>query len=233
MKFLCLGIMILGICLKWNTLLTLLLAGITAGLVAEMSPVLILENIGRAFVANRFMAIFILILPVIGILERHGLRERSQMLISKMRNASPALIMTFYTGLRQILAAVGLQMDGHVTFVWPIIAPMLEASAEKKVAAVTKRENTPSDEVLSEKLRMKIRAMAAASENFGNSYGNLLFVTGNGLLLIKSVMDYSGYSVELAKMAKYALPSCAAAFFLCAAYYFLFDLSLSRIKTNE
>ena len=232
MQFLCLGIMIIGICLKWNTLLTILLAGVTAGLVAGMPPFLILESIGRAFVANRFMAVFILILPVIAILEQHGLRERSEMLIRKMQNASLCRILTLYTGLRQIFAAIGLQLDGHVTFIWPVIAPMMEASAEKKAQADT-MENSSSSEVLSTKLRMKIRSMAAASENFGNCYGNLLFVAGGGLLLIKGVMDYAGHPVELSKMAIYALPSGIAAFLLCAAYYYLFELCyFSRVKNK-
>ena len=206
--------MVVGVYLKWNTLLVILLAGITSGLTAGMSPVLILEKIGVAFTANRFMAVFILILPVIGVLERHGLRERSEMLIRRVRHATTGRILMFYMALRQVLGILGFQVDGHVTFVWPIVAPMAEASAEERL-----RQNGG----LPDNFRERIRAMAAASENFGQSYGSLLFVASNGLLLIKSIMNHAGYVVELTAMAKYAIPSGVAAFLLCAAYFFLFD----------
>ena len=68
-------IVIAGLLLRFNTLLVVLVAGFATGLVAGMSPVEILEAIGKAFVTNRYMSLLILVLPVIGILERFGMRE--------------------------------------------------------------------------------------------------------------------------------------------------------------
>ncbi len=44
--------------------------------------------LGKTFVANRFIAIAWLVLPVIGLLERGGIRERARTLILKLRGAT-------------------------------------------------------------------------------------------------------------------------------------------------
>ena len=48
----------------------------------------LLETIGTNFVANRSMAIFIMILLVTGTLERNGLREAAANLIRKVKSAT-------------------------------------------------------------------------------------------------------------------------------------------------
>ena len=47
-----------------------------------MSVTDILEATGKAFITNRYMSLFILILPIIGVLERYGMREQAENLIS-------------------------------------------------------------------------------------------------------------------------------------------------------
>jgi uncharacterized membrane protein len=220
MNLLGIGVMIVGILFRLNTLLVILVAGVTTCLLSGMLPMQILNAIGRAFVANRFMALFILIMPVIGVLERHGLREKAESLIMRMRHATAGQIILFYMFFRQIAAAFGLQMDGQLSFVWPIVSPMAEA------AAVGSAVPDP-------KLQDRVRSMAAASENFGNSYGNLMFVAGGGLLLIKSVLLGAGYQVDLVRMAVYAIPSGIAALLICAVYFLLFDAWIERRRKSS
>lgn len=208
--------MVAGIVFKLNTLLVVLLAGMVTGLFSNMTPFQILEILGKAFVDNRFMAVFVLIMPVIGLLERRGIREKAVSLIKKVKDASSGRIIFIYMLIRQVAASLGLQMDGHLSFVWPLIAPMAEEAAVKKISS--------PDQIILD----RIRSMAAASENFGNSYGNLIFVGGGGLLLIKSVLEGAGYEVNLFKMALFAIPSGVAALIVCAGYFYLLDLWLQQ-----
>src|SRR5438552_3125869 len=71
------AVVVVGLVLRLNPLIVVLTAGILTGLIAHMTPLAILAAIGRAVTANRLMLLFILVLPVVGVLERHGLRERA------------------------------------------------------------------------------------------------------------------------------------------------------------
>ena len=64
-------IVILGFVFKIETLFTVLVAGLATGLVAGMDLNEILTVLGQSFVSNRAVSLFILTLPVIGILERY------------------------------------------------------------------------------------------------------------------------------------------------------------------
>ena len=68
-------IVIVGFALKLDSILIIFLALIATGIVGGLEVGGLLETIGTNFVANRSMAIFIMILLVTGTLERNGLRE--------------------------------------------------------------------------------------------------------------------------------------------------------------
>ena len=70
-------IVIIGFALKFDTLATVVVAGIVTGLVGGMSIMDILSTLGAAFLTNRTATLFILTLPVIGICERMGLRDKA------------------------------------------------------------------------------------------------------------------------------------------------------------
>ena len=70
-------IVVVGLALKQNPVATVFVSGIVTGLVVNMPVTEILESIGTTFVANRTMLVFLLTLPAIGLLERHGLKEYS------------------------------------------------------------------------------------------------------------------------------------------------------------
>lgn len=65
-------IVIVGFALKLDSILIIFLALITTGIVGGLGVSGLLETIGTNFVANRSMAIFIMILLVTGTLERNG-----------------------------------------------------------------------------------------------------------------------------------------------------------------
>jgi uncharacterized membrane protein len=192
------GIITIGFMLRLNTLLVILIAGVVTGLIAHLQIIEILSILGSSFTKNRYMSLFILILPMIGLLEHYGLKERAEILISSMKNASVSKVTFAYLLLRKVTNAMGLSLGGHPSMVRPLIAPMTEA------AAVT------SNPAITEKQRLRVRAFAAVSENFGNFFSQLLFIGSGGLLLIKGVLDEAGYSMELDDMYVWALPSAIA-----------------------
>ncbi len=213
------AIVVIGLGLRLNPLLVVIVAGFSTGFAGGMGPVEILEAIGSAFVTNRYMSLFILTLPVIGLLERHGLREQAEQFILRLKGATAGRIMLLYMIFRQVTNAVGLQLGGHPTFIRPIVSPMAEG-------AVAHGKSLPQ-ETLDE-----IRGMAAAAENYGNFFGQLIFVASGGLLLIKGVMDQAGYGVDLLTMAMYAIPTAAAALAIAVVRYSMFDMKMKKIKID-
>ena len=81
-------IVIVGFALKLDSILIIFLALIMTGIVGGLGVGGLLETIGTNFVANRSMAIFMMILLVTGTLERNGLREAAANLIKKVKSAT-------------------------------------------------------------------------------------------------------------------------------------------------
>ena len=81
-------IVIIGFALKFDTLATVVVAGIVTGLVGGMSIMDILSTLGAAFLTNRTATLFILTLPVIGICERMGLRDKAVDFIRGIKSAT-------------------------------------------------------------------------------------------------------------------------------------------------
>ncbi|KKD60979.1 membrane protein [Grimontia sp. AD028] len=202
------GIVIItvGLALKLNTLLVILVAGVATGLVADIALMDILSTLGQSFTQNRYMSLFILILPMIGILERYGLRQRAEQLIGSMKKASVSKILMTYLLLRKVTNGMGLSIGGHPSMIRPLIAPMAEAAAEK------------ASPKLQEEKRQAIRALAAASENFGNFFSQLLFIGTGGILLIKGVMADNKLDVQLETMALWALPTAIASYIVFVVF---------------
>lgn len=203
-------IVIAGLLFRFNPLLVVLVAGFATGMVAGMSPMDILTAIGQAFVTNRYMSLLILVLPVIGVLERFGLREKAEDIIRSMRTLTAGRVMFVYQIFRQVTVGLGLQLGGHPSFIRPIIAPMTEAAAAREGAT-------------SAAWMDRIRGMSASAENYGNFFGQLLFPAAGGLLLIKGVLENAGFKVDLLMMAKYAIPTAIAASAIALIRYLLLD----------
>lgn len=126
-------LIVLGFALKINPFLVVTSVGIYAGLVSGFDFVKVVSDIGKSFVDNRYVAIIWLILPLLAVLERKGLREQAKNLISKIKVASTGRILMCYFVFRQVTAALGLlSLGGHAQMIRPLIAPMAEAAAKLK-----------------------------------------------------------------------------------------------------
>ena len=209
-------IVVVGLVLKLNPLLVVLAAGVVTGLVSNMSLVQILEAIGNAFVTNRAMSILILILPVVGLCERFGLREQAEFLIKKLTAATSGRILTLYLLLRQVTMALGLNLGGHPAMIRPLISPMAEAAAEKDGVKV------------SEATIDKIRGLAASADNMGNFFGQLVFPATGGVIYIFNTMENANIKVDPIDIALWAIPTAIAAFFVAAIRYWFLDKEITK-----
>ena len=122
-------IVIVGFILKLDTLAVVVVAGLATGLVAGMSPMQILETLGTAFITNRTATLFILTLPVIGICERNGLKDKAVDFITSLRNATTGRLIAIWQIIRTLASAFSLRIGGHPQFIRPLINPMAQAAA--------------------------------------------------------------------------------------------------------
>lgn len=213
------GIVILGFGLRANPLLVVTVAGIVTGLAGGMHPVDIVSDFGRAFTENRYVALVWLTLPVIGLLERNGLRERARALVSRVRGATTGRLLLAYLALRQFTAALGLNsLGGHAQMVRPLVAPMAEAAAETRFG------------VLADKTRWLIRAHAAAADNIGVFFGEDIFLAMGSVLLIKGFLEQNGILLTPMQIALWSIPTALAVFLIHGLRLLRLDRRLEKDK---
>jgi len=191
----------IGFALRFNTLLVVLAAGLVTGLAAGMSWHEILAAFGKFFVENRYMTLpVVMIVPVVGLLEKHGLQERAETLIRRAKAATAGRVLLLYTAMRQISIALGVNLGGHPQMVRPLVAPMAEGAARAKHGD------------LPEKMVADIRAHAAAAENIGNFFGEDIFIAVGAVLLMRGFFETQKMDVSVWAMALWGLPTALVAF---------------------
>lgn len=211
-------IIVLGFTLKFDVLATVLLAGLTTGLVSGLSFMEILGILGESFVNNRLMSIFLVIFPTIAIIERYGLKERSAHLIGKIKNASAGKVLSIYMMIRSVASGLNLRIGGQVEFVRPLILPMAEAAGEKAKGAS-----------LTEKQRDQLKGLAAATDNYGNFFAQNLFPAASGVLLIQGALAEAGYTeVTLGSVAQASIPVAVVVILLTFVQVLLYDRKIKK-----
>ena len=192
---------VLGFALRLNPALVVVISGVATGLIAGMSPSQVLALLGGAFVKNRYLALLILTLPVVSLLEQHGLREQARHLIQRLRGATAGRLMLAYLAVRQLLSAIGLHsLGGHPQTVRPLLAPMTEAAAEAKHPGLNDSD------------RERLRALAASTDNVGLFFGEDIFIAFGGVLLMQSFLADNGILVEPLQIAIWGIPTAICAF---------------------
>lgn len=186
----------LGFAFRFNTLLVVVAAGIATGLVAGMSFNEIMTLFGTYFVDNRFMTLpVILMLPVVGLLERHGLQERVAELIQRSKAATSGRVLLLYHALRGGTSTVAINIGNHASMIRPLVAPMAEGAARARHPGVTAAQVA------------EIRAHAAAAENLGNFFADDIIVAVGPVLLIKGFYDSVGLSTSVMTIAYWGAPT--------------------------
>lgn len=215
-------VVIVGFALGLNALLVVTLAGLATGLASGQSLQEVVATFGHAFTESRYVAIVWLILPVIGMVERSGLKERAREVIGRIKAATTGRVLLVYLLLRQITSALGLtSLGGHPQMVRPLIAPMAEGAAENEHGA------------LAESTRDRIRAMSAATDNVGLFFGEDIFIAIGSILLIRGFLEQNGIIVEPLHLARWAIPTAIAAFFVHGTRLVLLDRRLRREARDD
>ncbi len=187
-------IVVIGFAIKFDTIATVVIAGIATGLVANMSFMEILETLGASFISNRTATLFVLTLPCIGICERYGLKEKAIDFIRSIKNATTGRVILIYQVIRTLAAAFSVRLGGHPQFVRPVVVPMAEGAAVAKYDAI---DDKTSD---------VIRGASAAAENYGNFYAQNCFMGASGTLLIVSTLVAQGFEVTALQIATWSIP---------------------------
>jgi uncharacterized membrane protein len=196
-------VVIVGFALRFNPLLVVVVAGIVTGFAGNLPIEKILTIFGDAFVKNRYLSLFILTLPVIGLLERNGLKEQAQQLIGSVKAATTGRILILYLFIRELAAAIGLTaLGGHAQMVRPLIAPMAEAASENKYGT------------LSDRTHDEIKEFSASVDNIGVFFGEDIFIAFGGVLLMKGFYEQNGILLEPLQIAVWGIPTAILAFII-------------------
>lgn len=174
-KLLGIVIIVAGFALKFDTTAVVIIAAVATGLLSGMDFGQLLEVLGKSFADNRMVTLYFLTLPMIGLVESHGLKEVATKAIERLKNATPSKILDIYMLVREIGGVFGISFSGQVTFVRPLVVPMTTAAASSK-KTLTKRDIDI------------IKGHSAAVENLGNFFAQNLFIASSGVLLISGTM---------------------------------------------
>jgi len=211
-------VVVAGFLLRANPVLVAVAACGVTGVAAAMPVMALLESLGAAFVKTRNLPLILLLpLAAIGLLERFGLREQAQSVISKVRSATAGRLLIVYLFARESTAAMGLtSLGGHPTMVRPLVAPMAEAAAETQYGS------------LPERVRHRIRAMSAATDNIGLFFGEDIFVAFGAIVLMHTILQAEGIEVNPLHIALWGIPTAITAFIIHAWNLHRLDAEIRR-----
>ncbi len=213
-------LVILGFMLRFNPVLVVIIAGISTGLAAMMPVSQILAELGEGFLKTRTLPLILLLpLAIIGLAERHGLKQQAQAFIQKRKTTGVGQFLTLYLAVREGTAALGLtSLGGHPQMVRPLIAPMTEAIAEQRWP------NMP------DVVRQRLRAMAAATDNIGLFFGEDIFVAFGAIVLMHTFLRESGIETDPLHIALWGIPTALCAFAIHALRLRQFDRALIKLQ---
>lgn len=209
--------------LRIHPLLGVLVAALGSAFAAHFPVMKIFELLGEYFLKTRNLTLLTLLpLGVIGLMERHGLREKAQELIRKFRQMTIPRLLISYLIVRQLTSAVGLtSLGGQPQMIRPIIAPMVEA-----IASRDKPEITPAH-------LERLKALAAATDNVGLFFGEDIFIAFGAVVLIAAFMNEHNIPVELLNVALWGIPSAMFAFIIHSLRIWLITRLLLRKSGEE
>ena len=193
-------IVIVGFALKLDSILIIFLALITTGIVGGLGVGGLLETIGTNFVANRSMAIFMMILLVTGTLERNGLREAAANLIKKVKSATAGKLIAVYGVLNGLFGAFNVGFGGVAGFIRPVLLPMAEGAIENKEGTVNEK----------------------------HFFFQVLFVGGAGGILVQTTLAGLGYEVSLIDLAAIEIPVALFSLVVSCVYIIVKDNRISK-----
>lgn len=213
-------IIILGFLLKIDTIAVILIAAVVTGLVSGLDLYAILDTLGKAFVDNRLVTLFILTLPMVGLIERFGLKKQASNMIGKVKQVTSGRLLTIYLIIRELAGVASIRIGGHPQFVRPLINPMVQG-------ALRTRYNLNEKEIDAKDIE-KIKAQASAMENYGNFFGQNLFVGAAGILLMVGTFRSLGIKVDAVQLVLASVPISIIVFLIVWINNIRFDKYLDK-----
>ena len=212
------GVIVVGFALRAHPVLVVISACFVTGLAAAMDVPTLMATVGTAFIKTRNLPLILLLpLAAIGLLERYGLKEHAQASIARIRSATTGRLLIVYLAIREVSAAFGLtSIGGHPNMVRPLIAPMAEGAAEVRYPQLT------------DQLRHRIRAMAAATDNVGLFFGEDVFVAFGAIVLMQTFLRAEGLEVDPLHIALWGIPTAVTAFIIHAWRLHRLDAQIAR-----
>ncbi|SHH23835.1 DUF969 domain-containing protein [Massilia sp. CF038] len=212
------AVIVIGFVLRAHPVLVVIAACAATGLSVAMPVEAILASLGTAFLKTRNLPMILLLpLAAIGLLERFGLKEHAQASIANIRAATAGRLLIVYLFIREVSAAFGLtSLGGHPSMVRPLVVPMAEGAAEARNGSI------------SDKLRYRIRAMAAATDNVGLFFGEDVFVAFGAIVLMQTILAAEGIAVNPLHIAMWGIPTAICAFLIHAWNLTRLDLEIRR-----
>jgi len=244
LKLIGIAIVVLGLAFKLRTTLVVVAAALATGLLAGLPlfsaegifasvPYLtkpgqegIINMLGRAFADNRLMTLFIITLPAIGLAEAFGLQEQSARLIRKVKVATVGRLALVYQLFRILHGFLGIRLNGHPSFVRPLVFPMSVGAAEATSGAKN------ADELAEDKIE-EIKAANSASENYGNFYGQNLSPVQSGVLLVTTRLKDLGHDVDPFRLVLFTIPIVVLSIVLAVIQFHLLDRRLARKEESR
>src|SRR6185503_13510491 len=212
-------IVVIGFALRLNPMLVVTVAALATGLIAGKGLLEVVSLLGKAFNDNRIIAIVWIVLPVIGLLERYGLKERAAATIRRIKAATAGRLLILYLLFRQAAAALGLtSIAGHPQTVRPLVAPMALAAAEQQHGGIE------------EESEEEVKAFAAATDNVGLFFGEDIFIAIGSIVLIQATLAGYGYNLSPLELAIWAIPTALAATLIHGFRLLRLDRRLRRRK---
>jgi uncharacterized membrane protein len=146
------------------------------------------------------------------------LQEQAANLIRKIRVATVGRLQIVYQLFRVLHGLMGIRLNGHPSFVRPLIFPMSVGAAQQYRA----RQQADDDSI------ERIKGANAAAENYGNFYGQNLSPVQAGILLVFGVMQGLGFTVGVWDLVWYTVPVVAASIILAVIQFLWLDRSLGK-----
>lgn len=211
-------VVIAGFAAKRNPLLVVGASGIVTGLLGGLTADRILAAFGTGFAGSRPVTTFVITLPVIGLLERHGLHNQARSLIGRLSALTSGRFLALYLALRQLTCAVGLTaLGGPAQTVRPMVVPIAEAAAERRFGP------------LPERARERLRSFAASADNVGLFFGEDCFLAVGSILLITGFANAAyGTRLEPLQLAQWAIPTAVCALLVHGFRLVRLDRALRR-----
>jgi len=213
------AVVIAGFAIRLNPLLVVVAAALITGFLAGIAPLHLIAMLGKAFNDNRLVSAAYLVLPLVGVLERAGIREQAGRIIARLRGLSAGWFLIAYLAFREVTTAFGLvSIAGQAQTIRPIVAPMAETAAAGEAGE------------LDDDTRNAVRAMAAATENVAVFFSEDIFVAIGSVLLMVSFLASSGIQMDALRISLWAIPTALVAFVVQAVRLLLFDRRLRKAR---